>query len=367
VKFISVSISSLILALFVLGVGSASAVCLDGDGGDNTLECDSDPVGGRFEGRGGNDTMTVTADITGSAEGNGGNDTITVNAGVTVTGDLTGDLLNAGNGGNDIITVNGSANNVYGDLLIAGNGGNDIITVNGTVNNVLGDNVNGNGGNDIIIVNGSVGAVLSDAVTGGNGGNDTIIIRGTVDQVYGESGDDTVTIVLGATVTSFISAQDGTDTLQFQGAGASDAEIATANTFAASCNAVSSCTGTLTFAGKTYTFDTFERLVILMQQIQQGIVPDGGTSAPSAPGVICEGAVKAFRLPNGDVEIYSGFDVLAPNGFLVGVIPAGTVPSGQSFSNPGAPLAGWSVVFNADGTIVVTAAGGGVVSSNCRV
>jgi hypothetical protein len=121
------------------------------------------------------------------------------------------------------------------------------------------------------------------------------------------------------------------------------------------------------FGANSYTFLNFHQLVILLNQIQQGIIPEGGVSLPTGPVVICEGAVKIFRLPNGDLEVYSGFDVLPSNGWLIGVIPAGTEPAGQIFSNPAAPILGWTVVFNANRSISVFNADGVLISDVCRV
>jgi hypothetical protein len=358
-KFIRVSIGTLILAFFVLGAGTVSAACNDGTPSNDTLDCNSNPPDGVFGGGLGNDTMTVSGTTNG-----------------LVAGDSPASGVGSGQGGNDTIIVNAgvTSGSVMGDYIL-GNGGHDTIIINGTVTgSVIGDQASDDSGNDTIIINGTVNnSVYGDSTLGHIvPGSDTIIIRGTVNGgIYADDasieGDDTVIIHFGATVGGPIRGQGGFDTLQFQGTGASDAELATANALAASCNAVGNCFGNLTFAGKSYTFDTFEKLIILLQQIEAGIVPDSGTSAPSAPGEICTGAVKVFRMPNGDLEAYSGFDVLAPNGFLVGVIPAGTVPSGQSFSDPNAPLAGWAAVFNADGTIIVTTSEGSVVNSGCRV
>jgi hypothetical protein len=351
-KTVWVSVGLLILFVFVLGVGSALASCPDGTTAGETLTC-NDSSQTYFDGNNGNDTMTITN--TGSPVFSSGD------------GDDAGGW-SPGNGGDDSLTNNGTANGLFGDSSV-GDGGNDTITNNGTVNGwVQGDRGGGNGGNDTITNNGTInGAIYGEADLGGPiGGNDTITNNGTLNgTILAGGGDDRVVIRIGSTVTGLIRGEAGTDALEFTGIGGSPAELELGAAFAANCNATGHCAGTLTFGGKTYSFDTFEKLLGLVSQIQQGVVPSEGASLPTGPQLICDSLVKVFRLPNGDLEVYSGFDVM-PNGWLIGVIPIGTIAQGQAFTNEGAPILDWDAVFNADGTISVFDANDVLVNS-CRV
>jgi hypothetical protein len=247
-----------------------------------------------------------------------------------------------------------------------GNGGDDSLTNNGTANGLFGDSSVGDGGNDTITNNGTVNGWVQGDRGGPIGGNDTITNNGTINgTILAGGGDDRVVIRIGSTVTGLIRGEAGTDALEFTGIGGSPAELELGAAFAANCNATGHCAGTLTFGGKTYSFDTFEKLLGLVSQIQQGVVPSEGASLPTGPQLICDSLVKVFRLPNGDLEVYSGFDVM-PNGWLIGVIPIGTIAQGQAFTNEGAPILDWDAVFNADGTISVFDANDVLVNS-CRV
>jgi hypothetical protein len=228
------SIGLLCSAFFVLNVGTASAICNDGTAAGETLNCDSNPPGGAFEGQGGNDTMTVSANVTGEVwgdgngangnlAGNGGNDTITINSGVTLTGNVFGDAA-TGAGGNDTIIVNGTVTGVVTGDISGTPGGNDTIIINGRANS----SVYGTDGNDTIIINGAVGGFIAG------------------DSGFAGTGDDTIIINIAAPLGSLIFGDGGTNTLQFTGTGASQTEINTANTLAGTCSPATPCTGILT-------------------------------------------------------------------------------------------------------------------------
>jgi len=123
--------------------------------------------------------------------------------------------------------------------------------------------------------------------------------------------------------------------------------------------------GTVNINGNTYTWTGFTIIgnnLVIMLPNNATVTFDGGAPAPNTttPGEICTGAVKVFRLSNGDLEVYSGFDAAPPNGFLVAIIPAGQL---GGFSNN---TFGWSASLGADGVIRVFDAGQNLVSDVCR-
>jgi len=115
-------------------------------------------------------------------------------------------------------------------------------------------------------------------------------------------------------------------------------------------------------------FETMNFLLaaIIQQLVDQGVISDAPVS--NATGEICTGAVKVFRLPNGALEVYSGFDPLPPNGFQVAQIPLAEQLVGGVFSLLDAPIPGWTATLEViDGAqrIVVRDAAGNVVGNTC--
>jgi len=395
-------------ALFIL-TGTASAQCSpseDGDAGPNTITCSGDvtPADGEVEGVGDDDSITNNGTLNGGIygdgdgaggafAGDGGNDNITNND--TVNGSIAGDNA-TGSGGNDTITNNGFARRITGDGT-GSDGGNDLIhnTSNGTViGDITGDGIaSGNGGTDTIINDGTVestivgdggsGVANDDVITnngfvqniegdgGSGGGADTITNNGEVTfDILGQAGDDVVNIKIGSQVGGTIDGGDDTDTLNFTGT-ATQADIDAINTVIAGCG--NPCGGTVSAGGQTYNFANFETLQNLLTLfvdagLDVSVFLDGAPSAP-ATNEICTGAVKVFRLPNGDLEVFSGFDILVPNGFLVAKIPQAMQQAGGVFSNADAPIAGWTATLEIiDGSqkIVGRDAAGNIINQDCQ-
>jgi hypothetical protein len=122
--------------------------------------------------------------------------------------------------------------------------------------------------------------------------------------------------------------------------------------------------------GGVLYFTNFEKIQVILLQVlaAQGISVD----IPAGPQVICDdGRVKVFKLPNGDVEYYSGFDLLAPNGFMVARVSLLDLANGvrifpTSAQTPN-PL-GWRVVITQTGNALsgqVVDADGNPVGASC--
>jgi hypothetical protein len=124
--------------------------------------------------------------------------------------------------------------------------------------------------------------------------------------------------------------------------------------------------------GGVLYFTNFEKIQVILLQVlaAQGISVD----IPAGPQVICDdGRVKVFKLPNGDVEYYSGFDrVNVPNGFMVARVSlldlangVRTFPAAAQTPNP----LGWRVVITQTGNTLsgqVVDADGNPVGGACR-
>jgi hypothetical protein len=361
---LSTLFAGMALAAYLHSSPSVLANCSPaGTPGDDNIICDNNP-----------------APHSGDFDAGAGNDAINIPAGSTY-GVPIGVL--AGGQGNNLIVNDGTITNsvVGGSPGVAS--GNDTIINNGTVGSrILGDVfagvANGNG-NDYILNNGTVGSdvlhgIFGDSANGTaiNAGNDTIINNGTVDGVLdAEFGDDLVIIRWGSTVTGQIRGGEGAetagDTLQF-----SDVDEALEAAISLACpNPDAGCT--ITLNGFTYQISQFEFLGFVRQQLEtQGFIslPAG----PAGPRVICDdGRVKVFKLPNGDVEYYSGFNLVnPPNGFMVArVTPLDlsngvrTFPTAAQTPNP----LGWSVKITQTGNAIsgqVFDENGNAVGQACR-
>jgi hypothetical protein len=350
------------LAAYLHSSPSVLADCSPaGTPGDDNIICDNNPAphSGDFDAGAGNDTINIPAGSTygGSFDvliGGDGNDNI-VNDGA-ITRSVVGGAVGVSDGDDTIINNGTIGSRVLGDVGIGVANGNDYIVNNGTI---------GSGGGDGIYGDSAAGAAI-------NAGNDTIINNGTVDGVLdAEFGDDLVIIRWGSTVTGQIRGGEGAetagDTLQF-----SDVDEALEAAISLACpNPDAGCT--ITLNGFTYQISQFEFLGFVRQQLEtQGFIslPAG----PAGPRVICDdGRVKVFKLPNGDVEYYSGFNLVnPPNGFMVArVTPLDlsngvrTFPTAAQTPNP----LGWSVNITQTGNAIsgqVFDENGNAVGQACR-
>ena len=396
---IFIAASLLTLGLMTTSGGTALADCDAADDTDNNIVCDNAPppaLFDDFDAQGGNDTITIEAgidnqlgDIAGDGDGAGGNfagdggdDSIVNNSSVTrIHGDQAtgagGDdtIVNnlsaaeiTGDGGNDVIQNNASSTNIYG------NDGNDLITNadTGTVGNLdggagnntiindgdVGDRIIGGVDEDTIVNNGTANGILTGP------GNDTITINGSVGGDVDAGDDDDVVIIdfdtpVANQLNTFIIGGAGNDSLSF-----TDVTDAVQAAIIAACPDPANCS--IAYSTGVYEVREFESLVFLVQAIAEQLVASGEIVITTQE--ICTGAVKVFRLPNGDLQIYSGFDVLPPNGFLVVQIPLIDQVAGGVFSDPGAPVPGWTaelVVSEGSTQVIVRDAAGNVVSSQC--
>jgi hypothetical protein len=130
--------------------------------------------------------------------------------------------------------------------------------------------------------------------------------------------------------------------------------------------------GTVTVNGEVYTwtdFDTLVNLIVLLvtdsdDDVVINVIPN---SDPASPTICDTGSVKVFHLPNGDLEVYSGFDLL-PNGFQVAAIPLVAQTNGATFSSPNAPIQGWTATLDLIDNvqhIVVRDAAGNIINQDC--
>jgi len=252
-----------------------------------------------------------------------------------------------GLGGNDTITNNGTVANIIG------NTGADSLINNGSAMGIFGDD-----GNDTIINNGTVD---NDLI--GNADNDSITNNGSVGGgIFGDTGDDIVTIRFGSQVGGNIDGGPHTtgDTITF-----SEVSEAVQAAIATQCPNPTACN--INVNGFTYNVLNFENLAFLLAAIAEQLGIQGDVVITTQE--ICTGSVKVFRLPNGDLEVYSGFDLLPPNGFLVAKIPLAAQIVGGVFSDPNAPIAGWTAtleMIDSIQRIVVRDAAGNIINNQCQ-
>ena len=84
------------------------------------------------------------------------------------------------------------------------------------------------------------------------------------------------------------------------------------------------------------------------------------------PTVICDdGNVKVIRDELNNQWVFSGFNLLPPDGFLVALLPFDQLFPGNVFSNPGAEIAGWTAVLDNTLHTRVFDAAGNLVSDTC--
>lgn len=282
------------------------------------------------DGTAGPDVIVCTGTDTNGVDGAAGNDTITIQSSATVTNTASAGIQDSS--GNTTVTNFGTINGGNagsGDGVNLGGSGNKTITNNGVVNGAQdGIDIDGTG-NSYIENYGTVVGNSQSGIDGGNG-NDTIINYGTVtgvtEAVDASSGDDQVTILVGSSVNGDINGGSDVDTLIFKLEG----DQATINAFNAyiTANGINVASGALTFGGHTYTWSNFEDLQFLLSLIVAGDVEGLASFAPSLQE-LCGLPLKVFRLPNGDLQVYAGFDTV-PNGFLVGNISLAELANGTT-------------------------------------
>ncbi|CCQ73777.1 FecR domain-containing protein [Magnetospira sp. QH-2] len=208
-------------------------------GGNDTLTVSGDisvyediEIGGGF----GNDSITIGGtlraeygymEIWGGAyygEGEGAfadNDAITIQSGAELFAYY--DVYIEGNAGNDTIDIFGSVTSQWDYVEIYGDDGDDTITVSADATLTAYDDVEiwGDDGDDIITVAGTLTSVDDDIEVQGGYDNDTLTVSGTLTaaddlEIEGDSGDDSLTV--SGTLTSTgadveIYGDDGDDTL----------------------------------------------------------------------------------------------------------------------------------------------------------
>jgi hypothetical protein len=301
-----------------------------------------------------------------SYDAGGGDDTISISGDFSNLSDIFG------NAGNDSISNSGDFNSSF----IFSDAGNDSISNSGNFNN---SSIVGQEGDDNISNSGD----FSSSGILGNVGNDNISNSGAFSNfslIRGDGGNDTITLLPGSAfdATSFV---DG-DFLTFI-TGNSDRLILYVETPVNFDTKFPLCHGQADVAamqaagcfipweGGVLYFTNFEKIQVTLLQVlaAQGISVD----IPAGPQVICDdGRVKVFKLPNGDVEYYSGFDLLAPNGFMVARVSlldlangVRTFPTATQTPNP----LGWRVVITQTGNALsgqVVDADGTPVGGSCK-
>jgi hypothetical protein len=310
----------------------------------------------------GPDTVTCSGSVSGyEYYAQGGDDTI------SNTGNFSNSSRIIGEGGDDLIISSGTFNN---NSALLGREGNDTIINSGNFN----DNsaIIGDAGNDSIS---NSGAFSNGGGIAGEDGNDTISNSGafsTGARILGRNNDDTVILLPGSAFDglSFVDGGPNTDSLllyvntpvnfdtkfpQCQG------QVSTAAMQAAGCF--------VPWEGGILYFTNFERIKVFLL----GII-GANMDIPAGPQVICDdGRVKVFKLPNGDVEYYSGFNLVnAPNGFMVAKVTlvdlangVRTFPTAAQTPNP----LGWTVKVSQNGSVLsgqVFDETGAPVGNECR-
>jgi hypothetical protein len=279
----------------------------------------------------------------------------------------------ASTGGNDTITCTGPASGYFYDAQ----SGNDSISISGDFSNI--STISASTGNDSI--NNSGNFSNFGRITGGSN-DDSISSSGDFSagsSIRGNDGNDTISLLPGSSfdATSWVDgdllsfAPFGTDLLFLY----SPVELPTKFPFCqgqVNVAAMQAAGCFVPWEGGVLYFTNFEKIQVILVQVlaAQGISVD----IPAGPQVICDdGRVKVFKLPNGDVEYYSGFDrVNIPNGFMVAKVTlvdlangVRTFPTAAQTPNP----LGWSVVITQTGNTLsgqVVDENGAPVGKSCN-
>jgi hypothetical protein len=384
--------------------GPASSYFYNAGGGDDTISISGDfSSGSLIEGGIGNDSLSNSGNFSNNSFIRGSDD----NDSLSNSGNFSNGSYIQGESGNDSISNSGAFNGSY----IQGESGNDSISNSGNFSNISrisgaedddsisnsgnfsnSSYISSEGGNDSVSNSGN----FSDySYISNDNGNDSVSNSGAFSNnsyIIGLGDNDTITLLPGSAfdATSWV---DGDYLSAFTGNSDllilySPVEIIIpANASLPPCqgNADIASMHTngcfLPWEGGVLYFTNFENIQVILPVIlppilaAQGIILDPGVfgpDAPAGPQVICDdGRVKAFKLPNGDVEYYSGFDVMAPNGFIVTRVSlldlangVRTFPAAAQTPNP----LGWRVVITQTGNTLsgqVVDADGTPVGNSC--
>jgi hypothetical protein len=290
-----------------------------------------------------------------------------------------GNITNTGSiSNNPLDGILGNNNNTLNNTGNINNNGSDGVDINsGTVIN--GGQINHNGDRGVEFDSGS-GTLINSGSIANNGGFQVSFTTGTdlVENLPGgqiidtpgqvairfDGGNDTMIVHVNSLVVGTMDGGPDFDTLTFTGPTDDEAGWAQVQAFS-NCNP---CAGTITLNGRSYTFTNFEALRNLLTLIGRGQL-DGGPVV--YPKLICDdGYSKVFTLANGDLEVYSGFDLRPVNGFLVAKITALQLEQGLSrHQNPAAANPGWYTLLELSPNpreLRVFEAGGRQIGAVCR-
>ena len=348
-----------------------------GDSGNDTM-INNGTVVQDMRGGEGNDSVVNNELVVGTQTGGEGNDIVENNGTVEcIQGGGIGDDVITNNGvvvcamlgrdGDDFLTNNGTTGFMVGDFDPV-QGGNDTIVNNGVVDNGLRGDDSCFGGDDLIINNGSAGFIEGDDSCT-DAGSDTIFHTGTVGDIWADQqglvqgeGNDEVFIQWTARVTGVIRGGEdvaGGDT-DFDVITFTDLSEELAAAIATACpDPDAGCI--INISGVRYDVAEFESLQLLLAAIIEQL----GGYLP-VPTVICDdGNVKIIRDIFNNQWVYSGFNLLPPDGFMVAFMPYDELFPGNVFSNPGAEIMGWTAVLDNTLHTRVFDAAGNLVSDTC--
>jgi len=279
-------------------------------------------------------------------------------------------------------------------------GGNSTVTNNGSIT-ANDDAIGAYEANAITIVNNGSISGDDDAQDGlifASGGNDDITNTGTIDSsvsgvaISAMNGNDTVTILAGSTVIGVIHGGFG-NMGECSGPCESDpSEVDTfkmvGNTFdAAGWAAFQACVDnpascsdpaivySIALDGKTYQFQDFEAFInalLLLVGDGGGGGGDGGGGEtlssllqPASVSTCDNELMKVFRTTDGFIQVYSGFWLFPPNGFLVAVFHELDAQVGKVFTQNNPAFPRWSVEIAQGGKLILRDENGAVISNNC--
>jgi len=350
-------------------------------------------------------TCTGVDDIDGFGDGTNDNENITINVGAVVDDQAVGGHSFDLRDGNTV-TNNGTITNALDQGIQAD--GNNTITNNGTIN--TNDNaINLSGDGNVVVNNGSMnsdaqhtvnllgnnnqftnnGDINYDSFNGAaviiNGDSNTFTNRGLINNT-GAGSPVTIDIVGGNNNTILV--QVGTVlegpmfapfTVGNQITFEYTADPAALAAFAALIAGKNPAGDNVTIGGVTYEwvgFNSLDTVLLVLAGLGGGGGGGGGGAGGgvSAPSIACDdGTAKIFRQPNGDLDVFSGFDQLPPNGFFVGRIDMASFAAGTNrFQDTGegakALEFGWHVLVTrgTPNTLGVYDANGNLVGRPCN-
>jgi hypothetical protein len=405
-----IKLALMFMGLFlVFGLGTAAAVCSNNTPADGeTVICDTAAPNPDTNGvvNSGADNVTVivlpgagvvdidlddNANITNSGTIENGsfngidlddNGTV-VNSG-SINGN-NGDGVNAEN--NASVSNSGNINNNNGDGIDANNG---TIINTGQINNNTSDGIEVDSSPGLMLII-NTGQIVGNSDQGIDAYGATIVINSglisnngfeevalsdendvfenlpggqVIDTPSGPAirffdGNDTMIIHVGSFVVGYISGGAGFDTFILTG-DVSDEELWAFLQENSKCGG--SCDWTFVLDGVSYDLRNFENLTnSLVFRARPG------EFVPSTQTLCEDGNIKVFRLPNGELLVYSGFNLRA-NGFLVAKItPADLAAQVRRFQEAGRENPGWyaEVDYTAPRSLRVFNAAGQTVGSKC--